>query len=97
MSELEGVASYVFRWTAHATACRKCQDLSSREWRGQDLFQPELIDPVHGAVWDLDADHSLAHGRLRYNCRCQLTVYVELDWSEWEELNHFRETIRSWR
>jgi hypothetical protein len=39
----------------------------------QDIFQNVLWDVFWGNIWNLDADHSLAHP----NCRCQLAVRVE--------------------
>lgn len=79
MSNVEGVISYVFTWHSHvdAKSCQKCLALNGREWRDQDLFQERLYDMFYGDVWDLNADHSLAHGGHQHNCRCQLTVRVE--------------------
>ena len=97
MSELEGIATYIFTWFSHADACKKCLALNGRDFHDQDLFQEVLWDPIWGDLWDLNADHSLAHGRQQYNCRCQLTVRVEFDWSKWQELTDFRSALKSWR
>ena len=95
--KLQDVATYIFTWFSLSDACRKCRALNGRDFHDQDLFQEVLWDPVWGDLWDLNADHSLAHGREQHNCRCQLTVRVEFDWSKWRELNDFRNAIRSWR
>ena len=71
MAEVE--FSYVFKWNALSDACPKCQRLNQREWTDQDLFANRLTDVFEGDIWDLDADHTLAHP----NCRCQLAVRVD--------------------
>ena len=93
--ELEGIATYIFTWFSHldAKACSKCRSLNRRDYRDQNIHQEVLWDPWYGNIWDLDADHSLAHGVKQYNCRCQLTVRVEFDWSKWRALQELRETI----
>ena len=78
-------------WQALSDACKKCAVLNGREWRDQNLYQNVLWDPVWGNLWDLDADHSLAHGVKQYNCRCQLTVRVEFDWANWDVLREIHE------
>jgi len=95
-AELEDVATYIFTWHSmiDSYSCAKCVALNGREYREQDLFAPVLVDPEFGPIWDLNADHSLAHGRTKYNCRCQLTVRVEFDWSKWEVLQEIQETMR---
>jgi len=35
-----------------------------------------------GGIWDLDADHTLAHP----DCRCQIAVTVIVDWSKIDEI-----------
>jgi hypothetical protein len=66
-------------------ACDKCIACIGN-YEGQDLYQPALMHPEFGAIWDLLLDHSLAHP----NCRCKLTVTANIDWStvpEIQELN----------
>jgi len=72
MSE-EPKINYVFMWHCLSDACEKCRSLNGREWREQDLFKEVLWDMFYGDIWDLNANHSLAHP----NCRCQLEVRVE--------------------
>jgi len=94
MSDVEEAISYVFVWHALSDACPKCQRLNGREWRDQDLFQNILWDPVWGNIWNLDADHSLAHGEHQYNCRCQLEVRTEFHVEEIKEYVSFRRLLR---
>jgi len=96
MSEdVDALFSYIFTWHAFSDACRKCRYLDGKEWTDQDLFQEVLWDPIWGDIWDLTASHSLAHGKQAYNCRCQLTVRVEVDWDKWRELNELRNSLSS--
>jgi len=94
MSEVEDAISYVFMWHALSDACPKCQALNGKEWLDQDLFTHTVWDSVYGDVWDLDADHSLAHGAQQYNCRCQLEVRVAVELDELNEYAEFRELLR---
>jgi hypothetical protein len=84
MSELEGIVTYTFKWisTVDARTCRKCRGLHGYVFQGQDLFQNVLWHPIWGDVWDLDADHSLAHGNQPHNCRCRLHVDAMVDLSK---------------
>ena len=94
---IDDLFSYVFIWHALADACPKCQALNGRDYRGQDLFHPELIDAEYGPIWNLEADHSLAHGREEYNCRCHLEckAFVELgEWQPYAELQKHLSSIR---
>lgn len=52
-----------------------------REYRDQNIYQNTLWDVHWGNIWDLNADHSLAHP----NCRCQLTVRVVIEPRSFEE------------
>ena len=96
MSELEDIASYIFMWISHLdeSACKKCRALNGQEFRDQDIYQETLWSAIYGDVWDLNADHSLAHGRSPHNCRCQVTVRVEFDWANWEAIKEMREAYR---
>jgi len=89
MSSPDDAISYVFMWHSLSDACEKCRHLNGREWRDQDLFQQVLWDPIWGNLWNLDTDQKLTHP----NCRCQLEVRVEFDWSKWEEFQELQETI----
>lgn len=51
------------------------------------------MSDTHGAIWDLNADHSLAHGARRYRCRCTLEVDVEVDWDKIEEFNELKTNL----
>ena len=93
IDELEGIATYIFKWNALSDACPKCRRLNGREWRDQNIYQEVLWDPWYGNIWDLYMDHSLAHGTKQYNCRCQLTVRVECDWSKSKWFRELNETI----
>ena len=78
MSELKDVICYVFVWhTLGSNPCPKCLALNGRQYRGQDLFAPVLVDPEFGPIWDLNADHSLMHGGSGKNCNCFLEVRIE--------------------
>ena len=93
MSGLEDIASYIFMWISHldVKACKKCRALHGQEFRDQDIYQETLWSAIYGDVWDLNADHSLAHGRAQHNCRCQVTVRVEFDWDKWRVLQDIKE------
>jgi len=95
MSEEE--ISYVFAWHALSDACPICRSLNGQEFRDQNLFQEKVWSPIWGDIWDLNADHSLAHGEHQYNCRCQLEVRVEFDITEIEEYNTFEDLLRLFR
>jgi len=82
--------SYVFSWRALSDACPKCQALNGQEWNDQDLFQNTLWDPIYGDIWNLDADHTLAHP----NCRCQLEVRVNFDITQLEEYVSFERLMK---
>lgn len=90
MSDFEKIVTYIFVWHCLSDACEKCRALNGREWREQSIFQNTLWDMFFGDIWDLNVDHSLAHP----NCRCQLEVRVETDWSEWKELIDINEFLR---
>jgi len=77
--ELRGIATYIFTWQSLSDACKRCAALNGREYRDQNIYQEVLWDQWYGNIWDLNADHSLAHGARQYNCRCLLTVRVEVD------------------
>jgi len=89
MSNIDEMFKYIFKWNDLSDACPKCRSLNGREWRDQDLFGEVLFDVIWGDLWDLNADHPLTHP----NCRCQLIVRVEFDWSKWDELQELRETL----
>lgn len=88
MSEQQQVLlpfTYTFLWMVEPGACDKCIACIGN-YEGQDLYQPALMHPEFGEIWDLVLDHSLAHP----NCRCHLTVTATIDWSnvpEMQELN----------
>jgi len=65
---------YVFVWHALRDACPKCRSLSEQEFHDQDIYQHTVFSVIWGDIWDLDADHTLAHP----NCRCQLEVRVDV-------------------
>ena len=84
MADIDDAISYIFTWeSSHDDrVCPKCNALNGREYEGQDLFDNVLYDPEYGAVWDLDSDHSLAHGSHKFSCRCQIAVCIIIDWSK---------------
>lgn len=90
MSELEDIATYIFMWNSLSDACPKCRSLNMREYRDQSIYQNVLWDSWYGNVWDLNRDRSLMHGASG-TCRCQLTVRVEFDWSNWDALKEMHE------
>jgi len=63
--------------------------LNGRQWTDQDLFQSVLWDQIWGNVWNLDEDHSMAHGEHQYNCRCTLEVTVDVHLEKIEEYATF--------
>lgn len=87
---VEQAFSYVFTWFANPNACRKCRALHGREYRGQDLFAAQLVDPQFGPIWDLNVDVSLAHPY----CKCRLLVSVNVDLSAIKVYGTFRETMQ---
>lgn len=87
--QLKGVATYIFTWQALSDACPKCRSLNGKEYRDQNIYQNTLWDVIWGDIWDLNADHSLTHP----NCRCQLTVRVDFDWSKWNAFKELNETF----
>jgi hypothetical protein len=91
MSELEDVASYIFMWNSLSDACPTCASLNGQDFRDQDIYQEVLWSPIWGNIWNLNADHSMAHGGAQHNCRCQLTVRVEFDWNKWSVIKELRE------
>ena len=91
--QVDELFSYIFIWHALADACPKCQALDGREYRGQDVFAPELIDAEFGPIWDLEQDHSLAHGREEYNCRCHLECKAFVNLNEWEPYVQLQEHL----
>lgn len=70
---MSALVTYTFVWHSLSDACPKCQDLNGRQFFEQDIFQNTLKDSVYGDIWNLDADHTLAHP----NCRCQLEVHAK--------------------
>lgn len=92
MSELEGIATYIFTWFSLSDACPKCRSLNGRDYHDQNIYQNTLWDVHWGDIWDLNADRSLMHGGSG-TCRCQLTVRVEFDWSKWRALEEMREVL----
>jgi len=98
MSDVDDLVTYVFRWrtSRDGKVCAKCELLD-----GQvifyNLFAPILVSDTHGPVWDLDRDHSLAHGYHRYNCRCMLDVEAEFDWNKIAEFQELRNTLKRQR
>lgn len=94
MSNVDEYITYIFTWrtSRDERVCPICHPLD-----GQviffDLFAPVLVSDTHGAVWDLNADHSLAHGVRRYRCRCSLDVDVEVDWDKIVEFNELKTNL----
>jgi len=82
-TDVDDAITYVFRWrSSHdVKVCPKCNSLDGHIIY-YNLFAPVLVSDTHGPVWDLDRDHSLAHGYYQYNCRCILDVEVACDWSK---------------
>jgi len=93
MSTIDDAITYIFKWNALSDACDKCKNLNGREWRDQNIFQGVLWDYIYGNVWNLDAGYSMAHGQFQYNCRCQLAVRVEFDWSKLSVLKELQQII----
>ena len=95
-TDVDDAITYVFRWRTSRDegVCSICGALD-----GQiiyyNLFAPILVSDTHGPVWDLDRDHSLAHGYHRYNCRCNLEVEVEVDWNRIGAFQELRETLNA--
>lgn len=77
-----------FTWVSMESACPKCAGLNGMEWI-QDINNSAINDPLYGAVWDLDADHSLVHP----NCQCVLYVDVQFDPNQWTELTEFKRVL----
>ncbi|MDH5786972.1 MAG: hypothetical protein OEZ40_01590 [Candidatus Bathyarchaeota archaeon] len=92
--KIDACFKYIFMWHSLSDACPKCTSLNGREWTEQSIFQETLWDVFYGDIWNLDAGHSLAHGKAQYNCRCQLTVRVEVDITKLEEYKALREQLR---
>lgn len=61
-------------WFALLDACEVCRDLNLQSWEAPNLTGI-LTHPMHGPVYDLDADVSLTHA----NCRCQVEFYPVVD------------------
>lgn len=96
IDELEGIATYIFKWNALSDACPRCQRLNGREFYDQDINQGVIWALGEGEIWNLDADYSMAHCKhARCNCRCQLAVRVECDWSKWKELKQVQKTLQN--
>lgn len=77
-SKMSAPVNYIFTWHALSDACPKCQRLNGREVYDRDIFDEKLWMLGEGEVWDLDANHSMAHCKHdSCNCRCQLEVRVE--------------------
>ena len=94
--EEDEAITYIFKWNALSDACPRCQALNGREWRDQNIYQGTLWDVIYGDIWNLDAGHSMAHCRHdSCNCRCQLAVRVECDWSKYEELKQLQVTLQN--
>jgi len=89
MSDVPDLFNYTFIWHALGDACQKCASLNGREYRDQDIFQPTLIDPTHGPVWNLDTNQPLTHP----NCRCHLEAKVILDFSRWKTAEDLRKAM----
>jgi hypothetical protein len=93
-ASVDDALTYVFTWrTSHdERVCPICAPLD-----GQvifyNLFAPILVSDTHGPVWDLDGDHSLAHGVRTFNCRCTLDVDVDVDWGKIREFQELRENL----
>ena len=87
--------SYTFVWHSFANACPICQGLDGQEFKDQDLFANLLFNPSTGKpIWNMNADHSLAHGYGKFNCKCQLEVRVNIDLTQIEELNALQNTVQ---
>ena len=90
------IFTYVFRWwTRGSNPCPKCLALNGREYHGQDLFAPFLVDPQFGEVWDLTLDHSMMHGGSGKNCNCFLEVQVIIN--EEALTKQLRESLREFK
>jgi len=96
-SKMSEAISYIFTWHSLSDTCPKCQRLNGKEYREQDLFQERLWDMIEGDIWDLDANHSLAHGKHQYNCRCQLEVRVIVEIEKMEEYGTLTELLEMFR
>lgn len=96
MSTIDEAITYIFKWNALSDACPKCRRLNGREFYDQDINQGVLWGLGEGEIWNLDADHSMAHCKhSACNCRCQLAVRVECDWSKWEPLKELQQTLHN--
>lgn len=84
MSERDTIITYSFLWRATANPCPICARLNGQIISGQDLFATILWSNEGKPIWNLDADHSLAHGYDRFNCKCTLEVRAEVDMSKAE-------------
>lgn len=84
MTELEGIVSYTFHWRSQPDSCPICTALNGQVISGQDLFATILWSNQGEPIWNLDADHSLAHGYGKFNCRCTLEVWSKVDLSKAE-------------
>jgi len=89
MSNVDDALTYIFTWHSLSDACPKCRSLNGQEFHDQDLFQERLFSHIWGDIWNLDADHTLAHP----NCRCQLEVRVIVEIEELPEYNDLSELI----
>jgi len=94
MSSVDDAVTYVFTWrTRHDDkVCVKCASLDGHVVF-YDLFADVLVSDTHGAIWDLNSDHSLAHGPHTYGCRCTLDVDVEVDWTKIAEFQELRDNL----
>lgn len=92
-SDIDDLFRYVFIWHAVSDACPVCQALNGREYRGQDLFDAQLIDTNFGPIWQLDEDHSLTHP----NCRCYLEVKAWVELGEWQPYRELQQNLSNIR
>lgn len=94
MSNVDEYITYIFTWrtSRDERVCPICHPLDGQVMFF-DLFAPVLVSDTHGVVWDLNADHSLAHGVRRYRCRCTLDVDVEVDWDKIIEFNELKTNL----
>jgi hypothetical protein len=92
MSKLpDNAVTYIFSWHSMGDACPKCAALNGQDFQDQDIYQETLWHPIWGDIWDLVADHSLAHP----NCRCSLEVRVKVNWDQLRETGQLQNYLNS--
>ena len=62
--------------------CKICEGLEGYTWTFEEAFPPFLEHPIFGVVWDMEANHSIAHefqGGLAINCRCFPEIIIDIN------------------